>query len=84
MGSTRGKMSYADELAATAEAQSRFFKEQAERHRSEASQARTFADLSSTATERAELERRATHLETLSEHDRTMARQIAGRFRRDA
>lgn len=73
----RGQRSYAHERAATAAAQARFFHEQAQRHRSEAGQARTFAALSASADERAEHDRRAAHLETLSRHDETIARQIA-------
>ena len=73
--------SYAYERAATAEAQARFFREQAQRHRSEAGQARTFAALSPTADERAEHDRRAAHLETLSRHDETIAREIVAEDR---
>jgi hypothetical protein len=73
--------SYAREAAATADAQARFFREQAERHRSEAGQARTFADLAADADERAAHERRAEHLETLSRHDETIAREITARVK---
>lgn len=73
--------SYAHEAAATADAQARFFREQAQRHRSEAGQARTFAELTSDASERAEHERRAEHLETLSRHDETIAREITARLK---
>ena len=68
--------SYAQERARTADAQSRFFREQAEHHRREAARAETFAAVAPTATEREEHRQRAEHLASLSRHDETIAREI--------
>ena len=76
--------SYAREQAITAEAQAAFFREQAKRRLSEADQARAFAQTSTSREERAEHRDRAEHLETMSRHDETIARQIRARSRGDA
>ncbi|TNC15042.1 hypothetical protein FF100_05610 [Methylobacterium terricola] len=73
--------SYRDDYAATAGQQAAFFREQAERHRQQAEQARVFADLSP-GEEGREQNRRAERLETLGRHGDTMAAAFEARARR--
>ncbi|KMO27682.1 hypothetical protein ACQVP2_09015 [Methylobacterium aquaticum] len=78
---TNQRDSYRAEVAATAGQQAAFFREQAERHRQQAEQARLFAALSP-GEESLEQSRRAERLEILGRHDDTMAAAFEARARR--
>ncbi|GJD50687.1 hypothetical protein OPKNFCMD_3432 [Methylobacterium crusticola] len=74
--------SYHREYAATAGQQAAFFREQAQRRRQAAEQARTFAEVSLADDDREAQARRAERLETLGRHDETMAEAFEARARR--
>ncbi|WP_298967791.1 hypothetical protein [uncultured Methylobacterium sp.] len=71
--------SYAQEYARTAGDQAAFFREQVERRRREADQARAFADISG---DRGEEAARARRLDMLGDHEAAVAETFEARARR--
>ncbi|WP_187371432.1 hypothetical protein [Methylobacterium oryzihabitans] len=71
--------SYAQEYARTAGDQAAFFREQVERRRREAEQARAFADLSG---DRGDEAARARRLDILGDHEAAVAETFEARARR--